>query len=100
MLSRVYAHHLLVVDDEDFHSLQQVFNLQQQRAIATALNTLVFKTLAPERSTAGIIGRPLSLPCLHALYFTIQAVRTSGLQTYTAWLLYLLGQKFKQQDSK
>ena len=45
---RVYLLYLLVVDDDDFHKRQQLFNLGQQRAIATALNTLVFRTHCPE----------------------------------------------------
>ena len=47
----------MVVDDEDFHTLQQVFNLGQQRAIATALNTLVFRSLAPEASAQPIYSK-------------------------------------------
>ena len=42
--TRVYAHALLVLDDHDFHERQAVFSLGQQRAIATALNSLVFRT--------------------------------------------------------
>ena len=44
---RVYAQALLVLDDDDFYQLQSVFNLGQQRGIATSLNTLVYSTHCP-----------------------------------------------------
>eukprot|EP00884_Botryococcus_braunii_P011773 jgi/Botrbrau1/20597/Bobra.113_1s0023.1 len=47
LFSRVYAHLLLVLDDEDFYQRQDMFTLAQQRAIATAFNTLVFRTHRP-----------------------------------------------------
>lgn len=45
-------HFLLIVDDDDFYTRQQPFNLAQQRAIATALNTLIFRTHCPDRRAA------------------------------------------------
>lgn len=45
---RVYNQCLLVMDDCEFHERQTPFNLGQQRAIAAALNTLVFRTQLPE----------------------------------------------------
>ena len=44
---RVYAQALLVLDDDDFYRAQTVFTLGQQRAVATALNTLVYRTHCP-----------------------------------------------------
>lgn len=44
---RVYAHALLVIDDNDFYQKQSMFTLAQQRAIATSLNALVFRTHYP-----------------------------------------------------
>ncbi len=44
---RVYSQALLVLDDDDFYTLQSMFNLGQQRGIATSLNTLVYSTHCP-----------------------------------------------------
>jgi hypothetical protein len=43
----VYAQALLVLDDDDFYRAQTLFTLGQQRAIATVLNTLVYRTHCP-----------------------------------------------------
>lgn len=53
---RVYCHHLAVVDDWEFWERQQPFSLGQQRAIAAALNTLVFRTQLPDNSSGGCSG--------------------------------------------
>lgn len=53
---RVYCHHLAVVDDWEFWERQQPFSLGQQRAIAAALNTLVFRTQLPDNSSGGGVG--------------------------------------------
>ena len=45
MLTQVYAHLLLVLDDEDFYERQTPFTLPQQRAIAAVLNTLLYHSL-------------------------------------------------------
>ena len=47
IVCRVYAHTLLVLDDNDFYERQDTFSLAQQRGIATALNALVFRTYCP-----------------------------------------------------
>ena len=47
---RVYAHLLLVMDDSEFHGADGILNPGQQRAVATAFNTLVFRTHCPARS--------------------------------------------------
>ncbi|CAL8465528.1 g5064 [Coccomyxa elongata] len=49
LFCRVYAQALLVLDDDDFYRLQSVFNLGQQRGIATSLNTLVYSTHCPAK---------------------------------------------------
>lgn len=47
MCCRVYSHLLLVMDDAEFHGAGGILDLGQQRAIATAFNTLVFRTHCP-----------------------------------------------------
>lgn len=47
VMCRLYAHTLLVLDDDDFYECQDMFTLAQQRGIATALNALVFRTYCP-----------------------------------------------------
>ena len=59
---RVYAQALLVLDDDDFYRLQTVFTLGQQRGIATALNTLVFRTFCPPSSLAAAVQPGASCP--------------------------------------
>eukprot|EP00891_Asterochloris_glomerata_P009406 jgi/Astpho2/9406/e_gw1.00145.21.1_t len=54
---RAYCHLLMVLDDEDFYALQSTFTVSNQRGIATALNTLVFRTHCP--ATPGV--RPSAL---------------------------------------
>ena len=49
-MCRLYAHTLLVLDDDDFYERQDMFTLAQQRGIATALNALVFRTYCPASS--------------------------------------------------
>ena len=41
-----------MLDDEDFHERQDMLSLGQHRAIATALNSLVFHTHCPAAQTA------------------------------------------------
>lgn len=53
---RVYCHHLAVVDDWEFWERQQPFSLGQQRAIAAALNTLVFRTQLPDSGSSSGSG--------------------------------------------
>ena len=58
----MYAHALLVWDDQDFHKRQAVFSLGQQRAIATALNSLVFRTHCRAAGGAPVQGASWRLP--------------------------------------
>lgn len=44
----------MIIDDNDFYQKQSVFSLTQQRAVATSLNALVFRTYCP--STAGTVA--------------------------------------------
>ncbi|KAL3160392.1 hypothetical protein ABBQ32_010717 [Trebouxia sp. C0010 RCD-2024] len=50
LFCRLYAHTLLVLDDNDFYERQDMFTLAQQRGVATALNALVFRTYCPASS--------------------------------------------------
>ena len=59
---RVYSQALLVLDDDDFYELQTVFNLGQQRAIATSLNTLVFSTHCPAKAAKKLTDAALPYP--------------------------------------
>ncbi|KAI7846263.1 hypothetical protein COHA_000243 [Chlorella ohadii] len=61
LFCRVYCHHLAVVDDWEFWERQQPFSLGQQRAIAAALNTLVFRTQLPDNSSGGGRSGPSQL---------------------------------------
>jgi hypothetical protein len=45
LLAAVYAHLLLVLDDDDFYTHQTPFTLSQQRAIAATLNSLLYHSL-------------------------------------------------------
>ena len=63
-MCRLYAHTLLVLDDDDFYERQDTFTLAQQRGIVTALNALVFRTYCPASS-----GETLTLTVRHSLAF-------------------------------
>ncbi|MFS8004300.1 putative HECT domain-containing protein [Helianthus anomalus] len=63
-----YSHLLLVVDDIEFYEKQVPFTLEQQRRIASMLNTLVYNALSNNVSRQ---NRPLmdaAVRCLHLLY--------------------------------
>uniref|UniRef100_A0A5B6YGI5 HECT-type E3 ubiquitin transferase n=1 Tax=Davidia involucrata TaxID=16924 RepID=A0A5B6YGI5_DAVIN len=63
-----YSHLLLVLDDIEFYEKQVPFTLEQQRRIASMLNTLVYNTLSHSVSKQ---NRPLmdaAVRCLHLLY--------------------------------
>ena len=64
-MCRLYAHTLLVLDDDDFYERQDMFTLAQQRGIATALNALVFRTYCPVSS-----GETLLLTVKQSLAFS------------------------------
>lgn len=53
----MYHHALQVVDDAEFFQRQAPFSLGQQRAIAAALNTLVFRTQLPEAGGTAAAAR-------------------------------------------
>ncbi|XP_065855485.1 E3 ubiquitin-protein ligase UPL7 isoform X2 [Euphorbia lathyris] len=63
----VYSHLLLVLDDIEFYEKQVPFALEQQRRIASVLNTLVYNGLAH----AGQQNKSLmdsAIRCLHLIY--------------------------------
>ncbi|KAK9921117.1 hypothetical protein M0R45_029643 [Rubus argutus] len=62
-----YSHLLLILDDIEFYEKQVPFTLEQQRQIASVLNTLVYNGF----SQMGQQGRPLmesAVRCLHLIY--------------------------------
>lgn len=64
---RVHAQALLVLDDKDFHERQDMLTLGQHRAIATALNSLVFHTHCPAAQAAQNGARAPTQPPLPAM---------------------------------
>lgn len=63
-----YAHLLLVLDDIEFYEKQVPFTLEQQRKIASALNTFVYNSFI---HNVGQSSKPLidvAVRCLHLLY--------------------------------
>ncbi|KAK7337160.1 hypothetical protein VNO77_17721 [Canavalia gladiata] len=63
-----YSHLLLVLDDIEFYEKQVPFKIEQQRRIASMLNTLVYNGLS---HVSGYHSRPLmdcAVRCLHLLY--------------------------------
>ncbi|KAL2345154.1 hypothetical protein Fmac_006439 [Flemingia macrophylla] len=63
-----YSHLLLVLDDIEFYEKQVPFKIEQQRRIASMLNTLVYNGLS---HVSGHHNRPLmdcAVRCLHLLY--------------------------------
>lgn len=64
-----YSHLLLVLDDIEFYEKQVPFTLEQQRRIASMLNTLVYN--GSFHGSGGQQNRPLmdaAVRCLHLLY--------------------------------
>ncbi|CAL0310490.1 unnamed protein product [Lupinus luteus] len=63
-----YSHLLLVLDDIEFYEKQVPFKLEQQRRIASMLNTLVYNGLS---NVSNHHNRPLmdcAIRCLHLMY--------------------------------
>ncbi|KAK0585629.1 hypothetical protein LWI29_031580 [Acer saccharum] len=68
MFCATYSHLLLVLDDIEFYEKQVPFKLEQQRRIASMLNTLVYNGL---NQNMGQQYRPLmdsATKCLHLMY--------------------------------
>ncbi|TXG58377.1 hypothetical protein EZV62_016206 [Acer yangbiense] len=68
MFCATYSHLLLVLDDIEFYEKQVPFKLEQQRRIASMLNTLVYNGL---NQNLGQQNRPLmdsATKCLHLMY--------------------------------
>lgn len=63
LFCRVYFVRLLILDDDEFYTRESVMTLGQQRAIATALNSLVFNQLMLSNSGYPQIIIPPPPPC-------------------------------------
>lgn len=63
-----YSHLLLVLDDIEFYEKQVPFTLEQQRRIASMLNTLVYNGLFHSNSRKNKTLLDASVRCLHLLY--------------------------------
>ncbi|XP_038686154.1 E3 ubiquitin-protein ligase UPL7 isoform X2 [Tripterygium wilfordii] len=69
LFSATYSHLLLVLDDIEFYEKQVPFMLEQQRRIASVLNTLVYNSLSH-----GLVGQKhralmdSAIRCLHLMY--------------------------------
>lgn len=64
----IYGHLLLVLDDIEFYEKQVPFTLEQQRKIASALNTFVYNSFI---QNGGSYSKPLldvAVKCLNLLY--------------------------------
>ncbi|KAK3149711.1 hypothetical protein QOZ80_3AG0221390 [Eleusine coracana subsp. coracana] len=64
----IYGHLLLVLDDIEFYEKQVPFTLEQQRKIASALNTFVYNSFV---QNCGSYNKPLidvAVRCLNLLY--------------------------------
>ncbi|CAH1452099.1 unnamed protein product [Lactuca virosa] len=68
LFSAVYAHLLLVLDDIEFYEKQVPFTLEQQRRIASMLNTLVYNALSYNITWNNHPLMDASVRCLHLLY--------------------------------
>ncbi|EPS71373.1 ubiquitin-protein ligase 7, partial [Genlisea aurea] len=63
-----YSHLLLVLDDVEFYDKQIPFKLEQQRKIASTMNTLVYNSLSRVISNRNRALLDSAVRCLHLLY--------------------------------
>ncbi|KAL6988296.1 E3 ubiquitin-protein ligase upl7 [Sarracenia purpurea var. burkii] len=63
-----YSHLLLVLDDIEFYEKQVPFTLEQQKRIASMLNTLVYNALSHSISQQNRPFMVAAIRCLHLLY--------------------------------
>lgn len=63
-----YSHLLLVLDDIEFYEKQVPFKLEQQRRIASMLNTLVYNGLSHVSSHHNGFLMDCAVRCLHLMY--------------------------------
>ncbi|CAK7343318.1 unnamed protein product [Dovyalis caffra] len=63
-----YSHLLLILDDIEFYEKQVPFMLEQQRRIASVLNTLVYNSLAHSTSQQDRSLMDSAIRCLHLMY--------------------------------
>ncbi|KAK9903317.1 hypothetical protein WJX75_002686 [Coccomyxa subellipsoidea] len=89
LFCRVYAQALLVLDDDDFYQLQSVFNLGQQRGIATSLNTLVYSTHCP-----ATVAKSLAAPQPAPPYPGFEAVTARAM--LGRWAPHLLREMYER----
>ncbi|XP_039062914.1 LOW QUALITY PROTEIN: E3 ubiquitin-protein ligase UPL7-like [Hibiscus syriacus] len=63
-----YSHLLLVLDDIEFYEKQDPFTLEQQRRIASVLNTLVYNGLSYSVGQQNASLMDSAIRCLHLIY--------------------------------
>lgn len=68
LFSATYAHLLLVLDDIEFYEKQVPFRLEQQRKLASMLNTLVYNGLSHGTGQQNTSLMESAIRCLHLLY--------------------------------
>ncbi|XVF76313.1 hypothetical protein PTKIN_Ptkin13bG0256300 [Pterospermum kingtungense] len=67
MFCATYSHLLLVLDDIEFYERQVPFTLEQQRRIASVLNTLVYNGLSTvDQQNSALMDS--AIRCLHLMY--------------------------------
>ncbi|XP_023539229.1 E3 ubiquitin-protein ligase UPL7 isoform X2 [Cucurbita pepo subsp. pepo] len=68
LFSATYAHLLLVLDDIEFYEKQVPFRLEQQRKLASMLNTLVYNGLSHGTGQQNTSLMESAIRCLHLMY--------------------------------
>ncbi|XP_038904863.1 E3 ubiquitin-protein ligase UPL7 isoform X1 [Benincasa hispida] len=68
LFSATYAHLLLVLDDIEFYEKQVPFRLEQQRKLASMLNTLVYNGLSHGTDQQNTYLMESAIRCLHLMY--------------------------------
>lgn len=64
----IYSHLLLVLDDIEFYEKQVPFTLEQQRRMASMLNTLVYNVFSQNSNQQNVPLMDAAVRCLHLLY--------------------------------
>ncbi|XP_043697207.1 E3 ubiquitin-protein ligase UPL7 [Telopea speciosissima] len=63
-----YSHLLLILDDIEFYEKQVPFKLEQQRKVASVLNTLVYNGFSHSNGMQNVPLMDAAVRCLHLLY--------------------------------
>ncbi|KAJ4970715.1 hypothetical protein NE237_003814 [Protea cynaroides] len=63
-----YSHLLLILDDVEFYEKQVPFKLEQQRKVASVLNTLVYNGFSHSNGMQNVPLMDAAVRCLHLLY--------------------------------